>query len=336
MVDLSSLGADSLGVWTRNQALLLLKAGQIDVLVRTGSWQVLWRGVYMDGGFEPTAEQRAIAAVLAAGGADQPIPTGRVDPSTGRRRVRLRAAAWGRTAARVWRFPLIDDDDPATRAAEHLLDDVAVDRPLPRQHWQGRTLIPVQVPIGRPGTVRLASGLWLSSPLRTLRTCAGLLTHEALVCAVDFALHHERVTPADLEQAAGKLFGRPGGPALRHAIELADARAESPAETLARLLLLPVLPDLEPQVELFDEAARLVARFDLGDRKVRLGVEADGKRNHAGPQMVAKDRKRDRSSDGLGWTTERLTWFELRRQQAEVVRRVVDVHARLTGQRPAA
>jgi hypothetical protein len=124
-------------------------------------------------------------------------------------------------------------------------------------------------------------------------------------------------------------------PALRAAIAVADGRAESPAETLARLLLLPVLAGLVPQVELFDGAARLVARFDLGDPEVKLAVEADGTRGHAGTAMVAKDRRRDRRSEAQGWTTERVTWFELRREQAAVVRRMVQRDAALRSELPS-
>jgi hypothetical protein len=332
MPDLSSLGAGSVGIWTRKQALALLTAGEIDTLVRGGAWQVLWRGVYADGGVVVSAEQRAVAAVLAAGGAVQ--PGGHVASGTGRHR--LRAVAWGRTAARFWRFPLIDDQDPATGGREHLLDHVAVERRLPRQSYDARVLIPHQVAFVASDLVRTRGGLWLSTALRTIVDCAGLLTHEALVCAMDFALHHELVALDDLATAAEARAGRPGGPALRAAVQVADGRSESPNETLARLLLLPVLPDLEPQVQLFDDAGRLRARFDLGDREVRLAVEADGKRGHVGVQMVAKDRARDRWTDAQGWTTERVTWFELRRQQADVVRRMVARHAQLTSRRPAA
>jgi hypothetical protein len=236
----------------------------------------------------------------------------------------------------VLRFPLIDDEDPATRAREHLLEHVAVERRLPRQSYGGRVLIPHQVALLAADLVRTKGGLWLSSALRTVVDCAGLLTHEALVCATDFALHHELVAPDELVTAAEARAGRPGGPALRAAAQVADGRSESPNETLARLLLLPVLPALEPQVELFDASGRLRARFDLGDREARLAVEADGTRGHAGAQMVARDRKRDRWSEARGWTTERLTWFELRRQQADVVRRMVAGHALLMGRRPAA
>ncbi|MDP9430054.1 MAG: hypothetical protein M3Q47_14820, partial [Actinomycetota bacterium] len=106
MADLSSLGARSLGVWTRREALRLLSAGGLDTLVRAGTWQVLWRGVYTDGGVVPDDAQRARAAVLATGGS---------------------GTAAGRTAARVWGLPLLDDEP---------VDDVAVPGHRPSQTWR--------------------------------------------------------------------------------------------------------------------------------------------------------------------------------------------------------
>lgn len=340
MIDLSALGGDTLGTWTRRQALSILSASEVDTLVRQGVWQVLWRGVYADGGFDPSPSQRAWAAVLAAGHRE---PVQRLPPRTGPiggagaaasvqrppAATRLRAAAAGRTAARVWGWPLVDDDDPATAACEHRSDEVVVARHLPVQHWEGRRLLPQQSRLGPADVVQHPSGPWMTAPARTLLDLAGRLSHEALVCAVDAALHRRQVTVSSLLRIAGP--GTRGAPALRRAVAVADKRAEAPTETLARLLLLPVLPGLEPQVELFDVSSRLVARFDLGDRVVRLAVEADGKRNHAGEAMVAKDRQRDRASERLGWCTERVGWFELRRRQAHFVRRVVQRHEALTG-----
>ncbi len=103
---------------------------------------------------------------------------------------------------------------------------------------------------------------------------------------------------------------------------LADGRAEAPTETLARLLLLPVVPALRPQVELFDAQMRLVARFDPADGRVRFGVEADGRAGHARHRMVAKDRRRDRRTASFGWETERRTWYEMRCHPAELKARV--------------
>lgn len=257
--DLSDLGAASRGVWTRADALERLSAGQVDDLVRLGIWQVLWRGVYADGGFVVDAEQRAIAATLAVGGSCA-------------LRMRPRAVAIGRTAARVWGLPLIDDDDPVTRAREHLLDEVAVSRNLPRQALGGRELHPRQVPVAKRELIQQPSGLWLTRPLRTIADCARWVSHEALVCLMDNALHRGGATPEALDRLATARNGQPGGPALARAVPLADGRAEAPTESLARLLLLPVLPRLEPQVELFDQGGQVIARFDLADREARLAA----------------------------------------------------------------
>ena len=89
-----------------------------------GAWQVLWPGVYADGGVELDAEQRAVAARRSPAGRGQPsVGTGPGD------RLPARGCAPSRAAGRPrgsGGFPLIDDDDPATGAHEHLLDDVAV------------------------------------------------------------------------------------------------------------------------------------------------------------------------------------------------------------------
>lgn len=329
MFDLSVLGASSLGIWTRADALVLLSPAQVDGFVRRGDWQVVWRGVYADAGHVLDVEQRALAAVLAAGG-DVAERSGDSPPP-------LLAVAAGRTAARVWRIPLVDDHDPATDAWEHLLDDVAVRRHVNARQHAGRTLRPRELSLQPDDVVRHESGLWLTGPLRTLVDCADLLEPDALVCALDDVLHRELVTADELEAAVAVRRGDRSAPALRTAVSLSDGRAESPSETLARLILKPALPDLVPQVELYDETGGLLARFDLGDERVRLAVEADGRRGHAGEEMVAKDRRRDWRSSQRGWWTERATWYDVRRRQRELRWRVVSKHIELSrGMRPAA
>lgn len=341
----ADLGGGSGGVWTRAAALRVLSEGTIRRRLEDEVWQVLWPGVYADGGHEPAAVQRAWAAVLASGGEGQP-PGGRRSEGG-----RLRAVASGRTAARVHGLVMIDDDDPATGSCQHLDDDVKVWSAARRlvfpppgeppradgflvEQRPARTLHRHRSTLAGTDLARLPSGLWLTALPRTIADCAVLLEHEALVCLLDDALHRGLLDDAALRALAAARRGLVGGPALARAVAVADGRAESPGETLARLLLAPVLPGLEPQVELYDRALRLVARFDLGDRDVRMAVECDGKRGHAGGRMVAKDRRRDRVSDGLGWTTERVTWFELRRQQDAVRSRLVGCHERLRCRAP--
>jgi hypothetical protein len=324
---LASLGEGSLGVWTHPQALQVCTRHVIQRRVHEGTWQVVFRGVFADGGYVLTAEQRALAVVLAVGG------------TTVARDVLPRVVACGRDAARVWELPLIDDDGPATGAAEHLLHDVHATSGLGRRRGPvseqpRRTLTPHRLDLAVGDVVRRESGLWVTTPLRTAWDNARLLSHEALVCLLDAGLHKGLFTPDELLALATRRAGVPGANRFRAAVLLADGRAEAPTETLARLLLKPLLPGLEPQVKVVDRFGRVVARFDLGDEAAKLAVDMDGKRGHAGMAMVAKDRQRDRRTESFGWWTERGTWFDVRRRQDDFVGRVVRRHGQLL--RPAA
>jgi hypothetical protein len=287
----ADLGTASMGVWRRAEAVAAMGRSGVQHRLREGTWQSPLPGVYADGGYDLSPEQWGWAAAL----------TGTRPGEEG--------IACLRSAARIWDFTLIDDNDPATGAREALLHDVSSVRGL-----RGRT--------GRPGQdaalrhrfafapedlMTLESGLVVSSPIRTAMDCAATLNIEAAVCLLDAALRAEAFSNDQLARAIAAREGLPGGRAVRTAFALSDRRAESPAETLARLLLLPVLPSLVPQVELRDRWGNLIARFDLADQAVKLAFEADGKRGHAGSAMVAKDRARDRRTEDQGWWTERGT-----------------------------
>lgn len=305
--DLSTLGASSGGVWTRGQALAVVSADVLRGHLYDGTWRRLLPGTYTDGGFEPDAAIWGWAVLLSAG---------------------EQSVLCGRSAARVWGLPLIDDDDPATSAHEADDHDVAVVHHRGARTWApagssaGGVVHRRQLSLSRDDVVLHASGMRVTTAVRTLRDLAAVVAPDALVCAVDHALHAGLVTAQALAGEALRARGSRQAPAFRLALEQSDAGAESPAETLARLLLRPHLPGLRTQVRVLQAWGEVIARFDLADEELLLAVEADGKRGHAGRQMVARDRRRDRRTEALGWHTERVTWFELRRQQSAVVRRV--------------
>lgn len=315
----ADLGARTRGVWTRREALTLLSRGRVDGLVQRGEWQAPWPGVYADGGVELDIEQRGWAAVLASGGRHERAGGAQLP----------KAVVCGRLAARLHGLPLIDDEDPATGGREHLIDDVAV-------RWGGvqltsllpdgrqRILLRHRRDYGADDVVRRPSGLHVTSYGTTVLDCAHLLQPDALVCLLDDVLHRELLSRSELNAMIRGWAWQPGVVALRRAALLADGRAESPNETLVRLVLKPHLPGLVPQHRLRNERGRILARFDLGDEHLRLAVEADGRAGHAGPRMAARDQRRDRVSDGYGWRTERCTWFEARCRQQELVRRMLD------------
>lgn len=314
MPETSALGARSAGVWSRAQALETMTPGRIQARVRRGEWQVPFRGVYADGGSPLTAVQWAAAATLVGA---SPADRGAV------------AVASGRSAARVWELPLIDDNDPVTGAQEKYLHEVVTPQavrglkmPAGPGEARGHELIRHRHRLRQQDVVRHPAGFWVTTPLRTTLDCVSALGLAAGVCLLDDGLRRRLLHRSDLVAA-----GRPSR-VLREAVSLADARAESAAESLARLLLLPALPGLVPQVRIWDRGL-IVARVDLGDEEIKLAVEVDSRRWHSGEQMVAKDRARDRRTEARGWTTERCMWRELRREPEALVERVVARDAQL-------
>lgn len=309
------LGATTAGVWTRAQAEARMSAGAVSSAVTGGTWQRLLPGVFTDAGHVPDAVQWAWAAVLVSG---------------------AEAAACTRTAARLWALPLIDDADPTTGAAESRFHDVAVARnvrTLGNASDPKPVLVRRQLAITADDLLRHACGLLVTTPCRTLRDLAAVLSHEALVCAIDDGLRRSLVTREALQEQLALAKGSRHVARLSGALEVADDGAATPAETLARLLLRPLLPGLRCQVPVTEPWGEMVAILDLADEELMLAIEVDGKRGHAGQQMVAKDRRRDRRTAALGWHTERVTWAELRRQPWAVVRRIAAVVERLRRER---
>jgi hypothetical protein len=334
VIDLSSLGVGTSAVWTRAAASRLISSSAIDKKLAT-EWQSPYPGVLADAGFDLDPVQWATAGVLASGGEGQPFSVGAPD-DTGAFTIRIRAAACGRDAARVWGFPLIDDDDPATGALDRFEHDVLT------WHLTRDLTAPVLGDSQRPHVlhrhsfqpltgdlVQHASGLWLTAPLSTALQCCSLLGFEAAVCVMDDGLHRELFSPADVADALARRAAHPGVERQRAVASAADGRAESASETLLRLILKPHWPELEPQVTVYDEQTYPVRRYDLGDRAIRLGVESDGKRGHAGDRMVAKDQRKDRRAGRYGWWTERASWWEIRREQAQVRARLLGARDRL-------
>lgn len=334
---LAALGATSLGVWRRRDALQILTRDELAFDLREGTVRSPLPGVCMDGGFAPSAEQW-LAIVTLASSRELVRELADDEPA-----ARLEAVGCGRTAARVHGMPLIDDEDPATRAADKHHHDVAVFRHLGdvrsarRDGQPSDTLHRHQLTLGRSDVAPHESGLWLTSEVRTLYDLTSLVSFEALVCAIDWTLHHGRVRSQDLLDFAGAHTGWRSTPAFRRAVDLADGRAESPHETLTRLLLKPGWPELTPQVRIDDGLGYPVARFDHADEALRLAIESDGKRGHAGEGMKAKDNRRDRTVKlQHGYHTERVTWFEVRRLPAQTRARIFAVRDALRARRPAA
>ncbi len=289
---LADLGAHRLGVWTPAQAQ---DAGlsRHQVAGRIGrEWQQIHAGALTDAGHVPDARQRAAAALAVAD--DE-------------------AVACGRTAARWWGLPLIDDGP----APERLLDDVLTGRRL-----GGRPRLIAHRWAYDDADVISVDGIRLTTPLRTLLDLSRLVGLDALLCACDAAVRLRLTSTPLITTAAARLRARPGGPALRWCGRWVEGRAQSPLETLTRITLWhPQLPAFEPQLLVYDDD-QVLAALDHGVRALQLGVESDGAGPHTLPEARFVDRHREATVADHGYRLLRVTWPDVRRGRAAVRRRV--------------
>ncbi|WP_146115231.1 endonuclease domain-containing protein [Microbacterium sp. MYb66] len=119
-------------------------------------------------------------------------------------------------------------------------------------------------------------------------TDALLSTRHPLVSAEELARHHERF-------AGGR-----GARVRQRALELADGRAESPRESMVRLILIEAgLPRPECNVEIWHDR-RFVARVDMLYADEWLIIEYDGD-HHRDPHQWSRDQIRRAELESLGY-----------------------------------
>lgn len=110
-----------------------------------------------------------------------------------------------------------------------------------------------------------------------------------------------RVDLAVLASRVAGYRGR-GGRRAREAIGWVRAGAESPMETLLRLLLVRAgLPEPELNVELYDGEGRFVARVDLVYQEQWVVVEYDGDHHRTDKRQYERDIARSEAIQALGY-----------------------------------
>lgn len=136
-------------------------------------------------------------------------------------------------------------------------------------------------------------GVLATTPLRTCLDLARLRPARLAIGAVDQLL---RLGAFDVEEARAELGRFRGMRWVRQARELVplgDARAESPPESALRLDMWRAgMPDPEPQLQVYDEAGRFLARADLGIPELKVLIEYDGEEFHDASQRRHDDARR--------------------------------------------
>lgn len=150
-------------------------------------------------------------------------------------------------------------------------------------------------------------GLPVTTPTRTALDLARLLPFTSAVIGVDRLLHLGATTQEELVAAVTAPGRWRGRPAARRVVLASDPGAESPQETVLRLLWVGAgLPRPVTNARILDVAGRFVARVDLLDPDAGVVGEYDGA-YHSSSERRSKDAAVQEALEHLGLVMVRAT-----------------------------
>lgn len=165
--------------------------------------------------------------------------------------------------------------------------------------------------------VIVIDGLQLTGPERTVMDLTTEFGYETGLVAADAALH-AGASRAELHRIAELTPNNAGTPRRRAVAADADPKAESPLETLARVLLRKIgIDDVQTQFEISVDGKAI--RTDLYSSALHHVFECDGKVKYREGQMtngrkltpwevVWREKSREDDIRRLGFGVSRVTW----------------------------
>jgi very-short-patch-repair endonuclease len=169
-------------------------------------------------------------------------------------------------------------------------------------------------------------GLPVTGLARTMVDCACVLHEREGLVIADAALRLG-ADPARVERALRARAGCRGVVRARRVLALADVRAESAGETLARWEMLRAglpAPDLQVPVR----TRRCWRYLDLGWPDRRVGLEFDGRVKYTGEvgpggvEALIAEKARQEELEEEGWTVLRASWRDVHVDGAALALRV--------------
>jgi hypothetical protein len=182
--------------------------------------------------------------------------------------------------------------------------------------------------------VSLKLGLPVTTPARTVVDLARTLDFRSGVVAADSALHFKLATKAELKAV---IAACPRWPGLQRAVKVvafADSLAESPLESVARVVFSDLgLPTPELQVWV-GGMTEPIARVDFLWRDFRTIAEVDGAIKYQDPLRAKAQLRRDSELRAEGFEVVHFDWHEITENPQRVAAQIRLAFAR--GQRTAA
>ena len=171
-----------------------------------------------------------------------------------------------------------------------------------------------QIPQAHRATI---GGAELTTLERTLIDVARSYNLDVSVPMIDDALHRELTTRETILTTLAQCLEKRNGLKVRLAIDLADARRESPAEAVAAVRFYEHgITGVEPQVTFRADSLNRDIRVDFCHRRARLIIEIDGiGKLYLGSgvprQELEAERRREQWLRDQGWQVIRISWKEL-------------------------
>jgi Transcriptional regulator, AbiEi antitoxin/Protein of unknown function (DUF559) len=259
----------------------------IGTRARRGDLYPLGRGVYADG---DGARERicyrggdrllAIAAAMAVAAPDAVISH--------------------QSAACVHGIDLLDDRGPV-----HLTATAAA-------NWRGRPGVKLHATTLPASRITTFVRLPVTTPARTVVDLARTLEFRAGVVAADSALRKRLTTKSELRVVLAECSRWSGIGRAREVVEFADERAESPLESIARVVFRDLgLPPPELQVWL-GGTREPVGRVDFYWKRYRTIAETDGAAKYRDdPRRVPEQLRRDQLLREDGYELVHFTWQQV-------------------------
>jgi hypothetical protein len=149
---------------------------------------------------------------------------------------------------------------------------------------------------------------------------------------MDAALNRGSVTLSELEDVVLRCWNWPRIARAAKALRLVDPRAESPLESVSRVVLGWLqLPAPRTQVEIYDDFGHFVARVDLYWDRFGVVGEADGRAKYDDRSVLVQEKLRQEELEQLGLVVVRWGWSEAVYQRAALRARCLRAFERAEG-----
>ncbi|GAA1455679.1 hypothetical protein [Williamsia maris] len=185
-----------------------------------------------------------------------------------------------------------------------------------------------------PGDIEMVEGIRVTSPVRTAYDLGRRRPDWMALARLDDLVRATQLSLTELWSYTRAHPRTHGVPQMRELIHHIDPAAESPGESWLRLVMIRNhLPRPDSQIVLTDTDGRMIARFDLGYKRYKLGIDYDGIEFHTSDEQRAHDARRDRAARDRGWEAIRVAGTLLSRDPCAVINTIENA-MRQRGYRP--